>query len=382
MSTIYSVQHTIGSWVSSAQLRRYRVGVLLAALFLIGLVGVRTVQSSTIPTISVVSVKADESVTIRTHDFPAGYNFVVTMGYMGTAGIGGTVVATTESGNGGSFDVTYPIPEGLRGQQQIAIRLQTEHLYPYYAFNWFYNNTAPAPPSEGGTGGMSGYTGIPTFKITAVDPDKSVTIETNNFPANQTFTLTMGAYGTMGIGGTAVDTFDSGAGGTFSKTFAIPTAYHGYERIAIRAQTAHTNPYYAYNWFFNNSTGTLSENTQLNEMGKGGEDDVTQQPTPIPPVFYDTPTFKVCGVMQNGTVTISTSKLPANQTFTVLMGPMYTQGIGGVQVGTFNSGDGNEQQQTFTIPTELHGAYRIAIRIQVGDYYAYNWFYNTTATVC
>lgn len=375
MSTIYSVQHTIGSWVSSAQLRRYRVGVLLAALFLIGLVGVRTVQSSTIPTISVVSVKADESVTIRTHDFPAGYNFVVTMGYMGTAGIGGTVVATTASGNGGSFDVTYPIPEGLRGQQQIAIRLQTEHLYPYYAFNWFYNNTAPAPPSEAGTGGMSGYTGIPTFKITAVDPDKSVTIETNNFPANQTFTLTMGAYGTMGSGGTAVDTFDSGAGGTFSKTFTIPTAYHGYERIAIRAQTAHANPYYAYNWFFNNSANSSAT-----------PEPITPTPTATPsvnvPPFEGTPSFKVCSVVQNGSVTISTSKLPANQTFTVLMGAMYTQGIDGVQAGTFNSGDGNEQQQTFTIPTELHGAYRIAIRIQVGDYYAYNWFYNTTATVC
>ncbi|MCA9994720.1 MAG: hypothetical protein KDE56_03165 [Anaerolineales bacterium] len=377
MSTIYSVQHTIGSWVSLAQLRRYRLPVLLAALFMIGLVGVRTVRSSTIPTISVVSVNADESVTIRTHDFPAGHTFVVTMGYMGTAGIGGTVVTTTASGNGGSFDVTYSIPPELRGQQQIAIRLQTEHLYPYYAFNWFYNNTTGVPAGSGQGGQLPaapGYTGIPTFKITAVERDTSVTIETNNFPANQTFTLTMGTYGTMGIGGTAVDTFDSGAGGTFSKTFAIPTAYHGYERIAIRAQTAHANPYYAYNWFFNQPIPEVA----------------TPTPTPVatpvePPPFNGALSFKVCGVVQNGTVTISTNALPPNQTITVLMGPMYTQGVGGIQAGTFDSGAGNEQQQTFTIPAELHGAYRIAIRIQTSHanpYFAYNWFYNTTATVC
>lgn len=380
MSTIYSVQHAIIHWLTVPQLRWVRLSALLAMFLLVSLAGAATVQSHTIPTISIVSVKQDESVTIRTYNFPAGYDFVVTMGYMGTAGIGGTVVTRTPSGNGGSFDVTYPIPQGLHGQYQIAIRLQTEHLYPYYAFNWFYNNNAPAISSMAGTGGLvgtPGYTGIPTFKITAVEQDKSVTIETNNFPANQTFTLTMGAYGTMGIGGTAVDTFDSGAGGTFSKTFTIPTAYHGYERIAIRAQTAHANPYYAYNWFFNASAG---------QRGKP-ETTSSNTPTVIPtiPVFQGVPTFKVCGVMSNGTVTIVTSELPANQTFVVKMGAMYTQGIEGMTVGNFNSGDGTVQRLTYPIPSELHGAYRISMRFETTDpnlYYAYNWFYNNTATVC
>lgn len=371
MSTIDSIQQAIGSWLNVAHLRQHRLAVFLATFLLVGLVGASTVQSSTIPTISIVTVKPGESVTIRTHDFPAGYTFVVTMGQMGTAGINGTVVTTTASGKGGSFDVTYAIPQGLRGQQQVAIRLQTEHLYPYYAFNWFYNTTATVPSA--GQGGQPGYSGTPSFKITAVERDKSVTIETNNFPANQVFTLTMGAYGTQGVGGTAVESFNSGTGGTFSKTFAIPTTVHGYDQIAIRAQTAHANPYYAFNWFFNHPTAA----------GQGGGPE-GNKPTPAPALAV-IPTFKVCGVVQNGTVTIVTSQLPANQTFAVLMGPMYTQGLGGTSVGSFNSGNGAAQTLTFTIPSGLHGAYRIAMRFQTAHanpFYAYNWFYNNTATVC
>lgn len=376
-----------------AALWRYRIGAIMAVLLLASLVGVRTVQSSTIPTISIVSVKADESVTIRTHDFPAGYTFAVTMGYMGTAGIGGTFVTTTASGGGGSFDMTYPIPEGLHGQPQIAIRLQTEHLSPYYAFNWFYNNTAPTAPitsiGQGGEGSAlvatPGYTGIPTFKITAVEQDKSVTIETNNFPANQNFELTMGVFGTQGIGGTAVATFNSEGGGTLTKTFEIPAAYHGHSRIAIRAQTAHVYPYYAYNWFFNNSTaGALTGSTQPAETGTGNVAP-PQVASPVAPPFEGMPTFKVCGVAQNSTVTIVTSKLPANQTFYVTMGAMYAQGIGGINSGSFLSGDGSEQRLTFNIPAEMQGAYRIAMRFQTTHpepYFAYNWFYNNTATVC
>lgn len=94
-------------------------------------------QFGKVPLISIASVSKDESVTIRTSDFPAGKTFVVTMGVLGTQGIGGLKVAETNSGSGGSFTVTYAIPAALRGEQAIAIRLESRS--GYYSYNWFYN---------------------------------------------------------------------------------------------------------------------------------------------------------------------------------------------------------------------------------------------------
>ena len=197
-----------------------------------------------IPTISIVSVKEDDEVTIQTHNFPAGKEFSVLMGPMGTRGVGGTLVTKIDSGSGGSFSKTFDIPAGLKGKYQIAIRLQTANGH-FYAYNWFYNNTASVvfPP---------GYTGIPTFTISSVVKDKTVTIKTNNFPKDIDFKVLMGKMGTRGIGGTYVETIDSGSGGSFAKTFAVPASLAGDYRIAIRLEAV-TGGFYAYNWFYNNT---------------------------------------------------------------------------------------------------------------------------------
>lgn len=95
-----------------------------------------------IPTFRIVSVARDASVTIQTNNFPAGVKFDVRMGAMGTQGVGGTLVTTTDSGRGGSFQMTYTIPPALRGSARIAIRLENLPT-GYFAYNWFYNNTFP-----------------------------------------------------------------------------------------------------------------------------------------------------------------------------------------------------------------------------------------------
>ena len=138
----------------------------------------------------------------------------------------------------------------------------------FFAYNWFWNNTAgtgnptavpiptvtpggptatPVPTSVPNTG----HTGIPTFSISSVLRDQTVTILTNNFPANQNFTVTMGAYGTAGIGGIVVATTNSGAGGAFQATYTVPDALKGSQRIAIRLESA--AGFFAYNWFWNNT---------------------------------------------------------------------------------------------------------------------------------
>ncbi len=209
---------------------------------------------SGIPTFSIVSVEKDSKVTIKTNNFPPSMTFKVLMGKYGTKGIGGTQVATTDSGSGGTFTKTYDIPDGLKGDQKIAIRL--EGTGGYYAFNWFWNNStsgsSPAPtPVPGATPVPSSYSGYPYFYIQAVVKDSKVTIKGYNFPAGQTFTVRMGPYGSLGIGGTSVGTTDTGSGGNLSATYTIPDGLKGSQKIAIRMDSS--SGYYAYNWFWNNN---------------------------------------------------------------------------------------------------------------------------------
>jgi len=187
-----------------------------------------------VPTFAIQSVVPDTSVTIVTSNFPANLAFTVLMGNYGTLGIGGIPVTTINSGSGGSFTATYAIPAALKGSYRIAIRLQDANNY-YYAYNWFFNDTAnvvnPLP---------AGYYGIPTFYIQSVARNSTVTIVTNNFPANDTFNVYMGYYGSSGIGGILVTSVNSGSGGSFTATYAIPAALQGSSRIASGCKTPTT----------------------------------------------------------------------------------------------------------------------------------------------
>jgi hypothetical protein len=95
-----------------------------------------------IPTIWITSVVRNTSVTIRTHNFPAGLNFDVYMGPMGTRGVGGYHVGSFSSGSGGELVKTFSIPPQLVNHYQISIRTQNTWT-GYYSYNWFYNNNAP-----------------------------------------------------------------------------------------------------------------------------------------------------------------------------------------------------------------------------------------------
>ena len=93
--------------------------------------------NNTVPTISIVSVVPNQSVTIQAANFPANQQFDVLMGAFGNKGINGTYVTSRQSGVGGSFTATYTIPANLHGMQRIAIRLQSPAGYNSY--NWFFN---------------------------------------------------------------------------------------------------------------------------------------------------------------------------------------------------------------------------------------------------
>lgn len=240
-------------------IRKLRIGKLHLALILTLLLvgsgmGVWATRAETIPTITITNVVPGQTVTIQTQNYPAHQTFTVRMGQMGTRGEGGTVVGTLDSAAGGSISATFTIPDALKAEYQVAIRLDSSA--GYYSFNWFYNvgsSPAPAPtPVPTPTPGGTGYNGIPTFIITAVSRDQTVTIAAHNFPPQQDFQVFMGQMGTMGVNGTAVTTTNTGKGDDFTATYTIPANLHGQPQIAIRLQSA--TGYYAFNWFYNNTT--------------------------------------------------------------------------------------------------------------------------------
>jgi hypothetical protein len=370
-------RQTVWTYKRPYPLRRLFLLSLLSVLVIFIGAGTASSSSVLIPTITVTSVAADKTVMISGVNFPQNQTFTVRMGKMYTQGIGGIVVDSVSTGSATTFSHSFTIPADLQGDYQISIRLESAH--GYYSYNWFYNNTTAVSPSP-----AIGYNGIPTISITAVKKDDSVTFKTHNYPLNQTFIVTMGHMFTRGINGTVVGNFNSNDGSSF--TFSIPDALKGSARIAIRAQTAHANPYYSYNWFYNNDANVPA--TTSNSTGSGENTTTNTTGTGIggaTAVYIGIPTFKMCSVVRDGSATLVTNNFPPNQTFVVTMGPMYTAGIGGTVVGTIQSGAGGTSEHTFDIPAHLDGSYRISIRVQTSHaypYYAYNWFYNNTADVC
>jgi hypothetical protein len=94
------------------------------------------------PYIYIDSVVRDATVTLTAYNLPPNDSFNVLMNYMGTFGCYGPVVGSFNTGSGGSQTFTYNIPAYLYHQYQIAIRIQSTSGSRYFAYNWFFNNTA------------------------------------------------------------------------------------------------------------------------------------------------------------------------------------------------------------------------------------------------
>ena len=334
---------------------RYSFQLLFSLILLIVLPSTPPlqVQAASIPTFSIVSIVADESVTVKTCNFPADVDFTIRMGTIGTKGVGGTIVTTTNSGTGGSFQKTYSIPAWLKGSALIAIRMDS--VAGYYGYNWFNNNSSGAV--GGAATSSASYSGIPSFSVFSVVKGESVTIKTNNFPEDIDFKVRMGKYGTKGSNGTLVTTTNSGKGGSFDVTYEVPDGLKGYYKIAIRLESS--AEYYCYNWFYNKTTAIIGE-----PITSSGDSDLF-------------PTISIMSVMRDDLVIIRTSNFPADEEFTVRMGTIGTKGVGGTVVTTTNSGSGGTFEATYKIPDGLKGYDKISIRLESGNgHYAYNWFNN------
>jgi len=201
------------------------------------------------PTISIVKVVPDNSITVRARNFPVYQNFDILMAPMGYHGANGIFVKTIYTGYSRGFTLTLTIPPALYGQYQIALRFQKSINPTDYIYNWFYNNYMPTPS---GTPPDQYIKLIPTFAIINVNPDVSVSIQTANFPPGKIFDVYMGHMGTRGIGGVPTAAVASGPGGVLVYAFNIPPSLAGVPQIAIRMQSQDNSGYFAYNWFNNN----------------------------------------------------------------------------------------------------------------------------------
>lgn len=207
-------------------------------------------------------------------------------------------------------------------------------------------------------------TAVPTFNVTAVTRNQSVTISGVNFPPNQTFTVRMGPYGGYGVSGAVSSTQINTGNGAFTAQVAIPAAVNNMSRIAMRLDNG--SIYFSYNWFWNNTTNppsTVPERTGTNAPK-------------IPPTTVRTinPTIGIEKI-EGETVTFRTYDFPANQVFNVYMGSRASGGYSDY-IGTFNSGNGSNQDVMITIPARIAHYGYMWLRLDSGQYSPYVGFDN------
>jgi hypothetical protein len=210
--------------------------------------------STSTPFTKILNVVTNSEVTLQTFNLPADTDFLVTMGPIGSKGLGGFVVGTQNSGDGGSFIATYPIPAQLWFSELIAIRLQST-TSGHFAYDFFQNvsgysaDTSPsAEPANPGWVLPAGT--YPYTQVIGVVKDTHVTISGTNFTKNDSYTVYMGPIGSKGVGGIYVGDKLTDNSSTWTASFNIPDALKGAARIAIRFESKNT-PYYAYDWFYN-----------------------------------------------------------------------------------------------------------------------------------
>lgn len=321
------------------------VGQLLIILLLALMLGRAGAQEDLIPALSVESVEVGRSIVLLAEDLPRHDDFVVTIGRIGTLGVGGEVVGTVNSGADGMFRATFPIPDALKGVSRLSVR--AENSEGAHGYDWF-DNYIPTPPG-------SEQQFEPRLSVETVVMNESVTVRATGFPPNESIYFILGHMGTLAQDGHALASADSGPDGAAAATIDIPYELKGLEAISVRAVT---NGYFAYNWFEN-------------------------QPI-APPVVLE-PRLRVCGVVRDLSVTIETATdFPANEEFTILMSRMGAAEGESYIAGTLNTGPSSVTTGTFIIPMGLQGQDHIAIRAEQvdGTLYSFEYFANKDGVYC
>jgi hypothetical protein len=248
------MKHHALSWL-------YRI-LLMAALVVPGIALPQSAQAAA-PAITITATKTDESVSIHTSGLVAGMSYTARMGPIGSKGVNGTAVGDTTAASDGTFDATYTIPDSLRGQATIAIRIDGSN--GFFAYNWFTNKTNGSAPSATATPAPgvtttplpTGNSGRMSIQVTSVVQNDKITVSAFGFPANVDFTVRIGPYYTFWRNQAQVGVTNSGSGGNFQFDANLPDVVKDVALVTIRLDAySGGNHYVTYNAFTNVSGGT------------------------------------------------------------------------------------------------------------------------------
>jgi len=94
-----------------------------------------------------------------------------------------------------------------------------------------------------------------SITIIGVEKNTAVTVQADNFPANQVFKIRVGPFDTFFKDAVEVGTINSGQGGSFKFTVLLPGSVKDVERVTVRLDS--TTSVFAYNYFKNVTSGTI-----------------------------------------------------------------------------------------------------------------------------
>ena len=197
----------------------------------------------------ILEVRKDQTVAIRTVDFPIRTHFTVSMEVVAPQTGTPVTVAVLDTGQGGALEAAYAIPEALRGQLILGLRIQSPD--GYQAYRWFINeNTTPKPSDEKGS--------KPELAFTQVKRGASVAVEGKNLPANATFWVRMGPFDTFFKNYSVGDMVTSGADGSAKFNLALPKSLQAAPYITVRLDYGATSVTGTYQ----NNDGGLAQDPQ------------------------------------------------------------------------------------------------------------------------
>ncbi|MEA4813026.1 MAG: hypothetical protein VB108_10735 [Anaerolineaceae bacterium] len=386
--------------------KRFVFVSLVVIMMLASLFSVAAAKAEKIPQVSFSNVEKGVNVTIVTNFMPENTDIVAYMGELNTKGENGIVVGKMNTGSGGSFSATLPIPDSLKGREYIVVRLEAPKKW--FCFNTFQNDpngTTPIPmPKPSGTASASGkpvytetmvsgkpYKGFPVFAIKSVEKGKSVTVITDNFPPGLEFTAMIGKLGKNGEDGTPVGKFNSGEGGAFEATFDIPAFYKDYTALAIRLVAP--KQYFAYSWFDNSGAAPSSSAVvQVTTTPIGTPEasagtstpaqTATPEPTKDPNVFVPKPggpRIDILSVQGGKAIKVKATNLYPDVEYSFKMGNFGSADTG-KEAGKFTADKSGSQELSLEIPEGVKDLNIISILMESKKGFAYNFFYNITTS--
>ncbi len=198
----------------------------------------------------IVAVKRDESVTIRTKDFPLRTRFIARMDVVGKQALNGTLVGEFNSDKGGILEQTFAIPDNLKGKIILALRIESPD--GYLGSNWFFNETS--------TKMLPDEKAKPEISFSEAKKNTTVTVEAKNLPPSTSFWVRVGPFENFYSKYAFFDMVTSGADGSVKIPVTVPASAKDAEYIMVRLDGGGT---YAFNVFKNVDGGTAVPLSQV-----------------------------------------------------------------------------------------------------------------------